>query len=489
MKPQQQTEALDNSHGTTHGLSVGIDNYPPNVEFPKLRKCSENAAQISIVFSETPQLNTDSSHIRLRTSETIETPPTRGEIINQLKAIAAQATEEDRLLFYFSGHAHRLADIEDLYLVPQDVYDENDPGAMISFNQVRNILGASSAKTILAILDTCLSGPKHLGKRPNTSVFDNFLKEYIQHITGLAVIASCEPDEASFEKSLHPKLSLFTSVLIPALRGKAEALDQRFLTLSSLYDHVSTKVQRVAKSMQLQPRPTYRNEAPGTLVLGDFRAPFTPPDQLEFSEHPVSALIIKDTKAAYTSDILTEWKNKSTPLDQLEYAANRALDEYLEDGFSKYRSQLRKKLGFSSSETDNSDASFQFPGGQLTYSFKTSTKGRGNLLRELSLDADWFDDPERTLTLLDIFDYQSDEFIWELRTAVNPLEKIPAFESKGWETDSESKRRVVFKLGRVTMIVEQKQIIFNGIDIKEILEIQDEEDTDISRIKDTFQML
>ena len=130
-----------------------------------------------------------------------------------------------------------------------------------------------------------------------------------------------------------------------------------------------------------------------------------------------------------------------------------------------------------------------FPGGQLTYSFKSSTKERGNLLRELSLDADWFDDPERTLSLLDIFDYKSDEFIWELRTAVRPLEKIPAFESKGWETDSESKRRVVFKLGRVTMIVEQKQIIFNGIDIKEILEIQDEEDSDISRIKDTFQML
>ena len=39
------------------------------------------------------------------------------------------------------------------------------------------------------------------------------------------------------------------------------------------------------------------------------------------------------------------------------------------------------------------------------------------------------------------------------------------------------------------MIVEQKQIIFNGIDIKEVLEIQDEEDSDISRIKDTFQML
>lgn len=489
MNQKKQTKALDNAHGKIRVLSFGIDNYPPNAGFPKLRKCSENAAQVSIVFSETPQLNADSSQVRLRTSATIETPPTRGEMINQLKALAAQTTEDDRLLFYFSGHAHRLADAEDIYLVPQDVYDENDSGAMVSFNQVRDILGASPAKTIIVLLDTCLSGSKLLGKEPNTSASDKFLTGYMQHKTGLTVIASCEPDEASFEKSPHPKLSLFTSVLIPALRGKAEALNERFLTLSSLYDYVSVEVQRVAKSMQLQPRPIYRNETCGTLVLGDFRAPFTPSEQVELSEHPVSALIIKDTKAAYTSDILTEWKNKSTPLDQLEYAANSALDEYLEDGFSKYRSQLRKKLGFSSSETDNSDASFRFPGGQLTYSFKSSTRKRGHLLRELSLDADWFDDSQRTLTLLDIFDYQSDEFIWELRTEVSPLEKIPAFESKGWETESESKRRVVFKLNRVTMIVEQKKIIFNGIDITEILEIQDEADSDISRIKDTFQML
>lgn len=492
-KPQTQQErkqeTLANAHGKVSVLCVGVTDYLPTVGFPKLKKCSNDAMQVQLAFQETPQLNADPSFLRHITSETKANPPTRGTIIHHLKELAARATSDDRILFYFSGHGHRIEGNDNFFLVPEDAYDESDPAALLSLNQVTNILLDSDAKQKIVILDACLSGPTLLGKKLRAAVSDKFLAEYMKMTKGIAFLASSEPDQASYEESNHPKLSLFTSFLVPALRGDAAALDGQFLTLASLFDYVSAGVQRAAKSLHVSQVPTLQDTSSGVMVLGDFRAFLIPSGPVDFKKHPITNLVLKHTQRESTKNILTNWKNRTLTVEQLEHAANSALSEYLEADFGRYRSSLRKRLAFAVSEIDSEDDRLIFPGGSLSYSFKGETKDSGLIHRELSLDADWFDKPERLKNLLEIFGFSPDEFVWELGVTLEPLMQVSSLEAKDWETTSETKALVTFKKEGVTMHVEPRQITFEGLDVLDMLMGYKEDESVANLVGDTLQLL
>ena len=486
---ERKQELLANALGKVGVLCVGVTEYLPTAGFPKLKKCSNDALQVQLAFRETPQLYADPAFIRHLTSEMTTTPPSKGLIIHHLKELAAGAKADDRILFYFSGHGHRIPGNDDFFLVPQDAYDDSDPAALLSLKLVTDILLSSEAKQKIVILDACLSGPTLLGKKLRAAVSDKFLAEYMQKTKGVAFLSSSEPDQASYEKSNHPKLSLFTSILIPALRGEAGALDGQFLTLASLFAFVSVGVQRAAKSLHIQQAPTLQDTSSGVMILGDFRAFLIPSGSVDFKKHPILSLVLKDTQQEYTSNILTSWRNRSLTVEQLEYAANSALPEYLEADFGRFRSSLRKKLGFSVSEIDSDDKRLVFPGGRLSYSFEGETKDSGVLHRELSLDADWFDKPDRLKALIEIFGMDPDEFVWELGVTLEPLKQVSSLEAKEWETTSETKELVTFKKYGVTMQVEPRLITFEGIDVLEMLEGETDDDTVTNLVGDTLQLL
>lgn len=486
---ERKQELLTTALGKVGVLCVGVTDYLPTAGFPKLKKCANDAMQVQLAFRETPQLNADPAFIRHLTSEMTGTPPSKGLIIHHLKELAAGAKADDRILFYFSGHGHRIPGNDDFFLVPQDAYDDSDPAALLSLKQVTDILLESYAKQKIVILDACLSGPTLLGKKLKVAVSDKFLAEYMQKTKGVAFLSSSEPDQASYEKSNHPKLSLFTSILVPALRGEADALDGHFLTLPSLFDYVSVEVQRAAISLHLRQVPTLQDTSTGVIVLGDFRAFLIPSGPVDFKKHPITSLVLKDSQGESTSSILTSWRDRRLTVEQLEYAANRALAEYLEADFGRFRSSLRKQLGFSASEIDSEDERLIFPGGTLSYTFKGETKDSGLLLRELSLDADWFDKPERLKSLMKILDFDCDEFVWELGVTLEPLKQIASLEAKGWESISETKSVVKFRKTGVKMTVEARRITFEGLNVLGMLEAGAESNSVAALVGDTLQLL
>ncbi len=241
-----------------------------------------------------------------------------------------------------------------------------------------------------------------------------------------------------------------------------------------------------------KPKGKLRPRALGTtltIVLGDFRAFLIPSGPVDFKKHPITSLVLKDSQGESTSSILTSWRDRRLTVEQLEYAANRALAEYLEADFGRFRSSLRKQLGFSASEIDSEDERLIFPGGTLSYTFKGETKDSGLLLRELSLDADWFDKPERLKSLMKILDFDCDEFVWELGVTLEPLKQIASLEAKGWESISETKSVVKFRKTGVKMTVEARRITFEGLNVLGMLEAGAESNSVAALVGDTLQLL
>ena len=469
---ERKQVVLKAGHGDIRVLAVGVNAYPNKSGFHALKKCVNDAFQVAAAFQEVPQLNADPDHIVLMTSETTARLPHRGLIINQLHELADGAEEADRLLFYFSGHGHRIDGVEDHFLVPQDVFSEAKPDALVSMKEVLEILEGSSAKQKIIVLDACLSGPLLLGKKLHAASFsDTFFAEYLASTEGVAVLSSSAADEASYEKSPNPKLSLFTYHFIQALRGDPNALDEQVLTVPKLFDYVSTLVKRDCKSYRLQQTPSLKTSATGTFVLADFRRTLVAPASVDLKAHPFNALVFRESYGERTKAILTEWTDRSKTPGQLEYAVNNlgGLKKYLEEPFAKWRPLFRKRFGFTVSEIETDGTSFTFPGGSLNHSYEAENKDGGRIHRELALDIDWFDDGPRLSALLSILDFEPHTFELSLGSSLKPMDQIAGLEATGWNIQKEANDEVVASKGGITMTVTADALSFDGFDIKHLL--------------------
>lgn len=463
---------LKESHGNIRVLAVGVNAYPNKSGFHALKNCVNDAFQVATAFHEVHQLNADPEHIVLMTSETKALLPHRGLIMDQLHELAGGAEKDDRLLFYFSGHGHRIAGVDDHFLVPQDVFSEAKPDALVSMREVLEILEGSPAKQKIIVLDACLSGPILLGKKLHAADFsDKFFAKYLASTKGVAVLSSSAADEASYEKSPNPKVSLFTFYFIRALRGDPKALDDKLLTIPTLFDYVSTLVKRDCKSYRLQQTPSLKTSATGTFVLADFRRPLVVASSVDLKAHPFNALVFRDSFGERTKAILTEWSNRSKTSDQLEYAVNNqgGLEKYLEEPFGKWRPIFRKHFGFTVSEIETGGSSFKFPGGWLSYNYKATSKDGGLIHRELNLDIDWFDNGPRLKDLLSILHFEPELLELGLRNSLKPMEQISGLEANGWDINKETNDEVVASKDGVTMTITEYALSFDGFDIKQLL--------------------
>lgn len=264
---------IETSHGQLTLLSVGIDSYGKKSGFHHLKTCSNDAEAIRDTFLNVPQLNADKDRLFLITSkESCE--PSRGNILSSIKDLTEKSKDDDRLLFYFSGHGHKLVNNnnEKFYLVPQDAYDENDPNALIDFDEIIAMIDNSLAKHKIVIIDACFSGPTISGKKLCTAEYSpKSLEKHLNNTEGFVTICSSMNNQTSSSKSPNDKNSLFTYFLIKALEGEENALDKtKILTITSLYDYVNTEVQRTANSYQQKQTPIIRSVINGEIVIGIF---------------------------------------------------------------------------------------------------------------------------------------------------------------------------------------------------------------------------
>jgi hypothetical protein len=452
-KRQTNAVALAKAMGRIKVFAVGIDDYDKTSPFGKLKTCSNDAKAVVECFLDVHQLNADKSSISFCTSQTAPRLPTRNLIIGELTKLAHSATEDDRVLFYFSGHGERLSvgDREDLFLVPQDAYD-SVADALVPFERVQEILGGSAARQKLVILDACFSGPSVEGfKILPARISRKALLEYVQETRGVAVLSSTSSTLPSQSKSPNPKLSLFTHYLVRALHGQEpDALDEdRFLTVQKLFEYLSTVVPRMAYSYGgRQQQPTLDERATGVIVLGDFSASIINPESLDLHESPATAIEFTSTEGVHVTDILTRIQNFGRlSVQQIVYAANTAIGEYSATEFGRLVPVLRKTFKFSQGTVLVDDGTLRLPGATLSLRYEADDKRKGTVTRTLSVDQSWFETPENIVTLLQVLDITPEVMTIQLNQPIDVSSLTPGLEANQWNVISELAEEIQAEAG------------------------------------------
>jgi hypothetical protein len=478
--------------GKIRVLSVGVSDYFKKSGFKNLKQCLNDAFQVFSAFRDVKQLNTEETHLILMNSETKETLPSRGAILDQIHELASKAEKHDRILFYFSGHGHRIDGVDDHFLVPQDVFAADKPDALVSMKQVMEILNASDAKQKIIVLDACLSGPEVLSKKLVAAGYsEKFFAKYLAETKGVAVLSSSASDEKSYTQSDDPRLSLFTYYFIKALRGAPEAMDGQILTLPKLFDYVSTNVKRKGLDYRIQQTPSIETSSNATLVLADFRAPIVLPSSIDLKAHPLESVIFRETFGERTKSILTEWRDRTKTPEQLQFAANSvdAMGAYVKGDFGRWRPLLRKNFDFVSSDIGANGGTLTFPGGELTYYYRADSKDSGYIHRKLVLTVDWFGDRERLASLLEVFNFSPNSFALRLGMRLVPMDQVTGLEANGWKIETESDDTVVAIKDGITITVREGSLKFIGFDIPKLLASETDPTDDQVLLAETVAIL
>ena len=170
---------------------------------------------------------------------------TKGAISDALDKLARAVGPNDSVLLFFSGHgARRVGGFEPgEYLCPVEADWYNLRGTAISSDELTTAVRSLKAKHLVVFLDACHSGgvgePKDIGGETIPGLSDTTY-ERLTAGKGRVAIASCQPDEVSWELP-GMRNGLFTNYLLEGLRGAA-AEEDGMVRVFKLFDYVSQQV-------------------------------------------------------------------------------------------------------------------------------------------------------------------------------------------------------------------------------------------------------
>jgi len=468
-------QELRDALGKAKLLAIGVSDYDKASGFDNLPQCSNDALALRDVYRDHWQLNPDADYLQTLVSGT-KRAPSRGAIFSETKRLAEIAEDDDRLVFFFSGHGQRLED--EFFLVPGDAYADDDPTALVRLGDIVKILKSSCAKHVILFLDACLSGSVASGRKlAPAKISKRYLKEYLSSTRGLAVVtASCE-DQASYTQSPNPKLSLFSHYLVKALAGEPDALDEDgFLTLDSLHQYVGACVERKAKSYQKCQKPTVDVQSSGTLVIADYSQSIIDPAAFDPGEFPLESLTVEEWEGFRVDEVLTSirrWSAYST--EYLADRVNAGLAEHLEDRLGQLVADLVNDLKLPISEVAAEDTELVFPGGRLVYTYEADDKKTGRLVGQLVLDTEWITNPGRMQDLLECLGFSPERISVELSKRVDPQSLLAGLKANGWRATSIRSHRIEASNGKVSLAVEPTSLIFEGLTIAEMFGLDGDE--------------
>lgn len=157
----------------------------------------------------------------------------------KLTAVANAATENDRIIFYFSGHGGPG------FLCAYDEY--------VQYTDVVSILSKSKAKEIYVFVDACHSGSAQQAANPNYG-----------WATGCNIMfcMASRADEYSWENGWVGH-GYFSKALIKGLRGLADTNKDKKVTVSEMYKYLYKDVKKRSRDGQhpqlIGPKSMYSN--------------------------------------------------------------------------------------------------------------------------------------------------------------------------------------------------------------------------------------
>ena len=204
------------ANAKTYLVAVGVSDYPGNNR--DLRLPANDAATVRYVYSK----NSNAESVLLTNSDA-----TKSAVLSKLRSTFAKATDNDIIVFFFSGHGTKGAFC---------AYD-----AQIPYSEVRQAMASSKAKNKMIFADACFSGKMRQGRK-NTAEqsFNNY---------NIMLFLSSRGNEISIERR-DMKNGFFTSCLQKGLRGGADVNRDRVITAKELFSYVSRNVKLLSNDKQ-----------------------------------------------------------------------------------------------------------------------------------------------------------------------------------------------------------------------------------------------
>jgi hypothetical protein len=255
------------THG--HALLVGIGAYR------HLRPLNRPATDARDLYDALVGLD-DCGYPPAQVALLLDGQATKGVINDKLDWLARRALPEDTVLIFFSGHgAQRIGGFEPgeyLCSVEADWYNLGDTA--ISSGELTTALQAIRAGKVAIFLDACHSGgvgePRDAGLQVKAGLSERTYDRLLAG-EGRVLIASCRPDEVSWELG-GMRNGLFTHHLLKGLRGEGVAIQGETIDILDLFRYLSKAVSDDAQAVGVVQTPILKahdvTSFPITLVPG-----------------------------------------------------------------------------------------------------------------------------------------------------------------------------------------------------------------------------
>jgi hypothetical protein len=240
-----------------YAVLVGVGQYQAPA-FPPLRSPHTDAQALFELLKDPRQCGYSRENMRLLTNE----QATREQILAELNwlAEASQSNPNMTTLFFFSGHG-MLID-ERFFLLPNNANLANLEHSAISGEELFAAIRAIHSHRRLIMLDCCHAGaltlPMAKGAAASKVALSGMPAQIIQDLDqgdGMAIISSSTAAQQSFILGQHMKLSLFTSVLLEALRGRATPPEQDVVSVFDVMNYVRREVPSRASEFLVEQEP------------------------------------------------------------------------------------------------------------------------------------------------------------------------------------------------------------------------------------------
>ena len=183
---------------------------------------------------------------------------TTGNITRALRSFLKKPAREDLVLIYFACHGAPDFDRPgNVYLLGHDTAPDDIAGTALPMREIDISLKENlHAEKVIVLVDACHSAAIGGGIGRRSAIADStLLKRYLLEISrargGLALLASAEANEVSFEDSRwgggH---GVFTHYLLEGMRGAADIDANGIITIGELFEYVRDNVKRATDYKQ-----------------------------------------------------------------------------------------------------------------------------------------------------------------------------------------------------------------------------------------------
>lgn len=164
-----------------------------------------------------------------------DTLATKSNILATARRVFEKAGKNDRILFFFSGHGVPGA------FLPADFSGDN----FLLHSEIKEAFRLSQAQVRVCIADACYAGSIRRKSTPSAAAPPASADKG----PDVVIIMSSRAEETS-QEYVRLQRGVFTHFLLEALHGKADVDQDRQITITELFNYLSTEVSTFTRQQQ-----------------------------------------------------------------------------------------------------------------------------------------------------------------------------------------------------------------------------------------------